>query len=130
MNGQRDPDRLIFVFMLRRLTALGLAFVHAVLLTGAISLHTHGPETMGVDLASLPAQYHHHHFGYAPGGKDPTPAHDDCIGCRIERAMGLPLAAVSSFIEGRIGTAPAEPAVARPGAARLDDLLPRAPPLV
>ncbi len=115
--------------MLRRLTALGLALCHAVLLSGATSLHTHGLETAGLDLAVLPAQYHHHDFGYTAGGGDPTPAHDECIGCRLERSVGLPLPAAPGLLDGASGLTQADAPLGAPSSARLDDLLPRAPPL-
>ncbi|MGH7558261.1 MAG: hypothetical protein ACREMD_10900 [Gemmatimonadota bacterium] len=115
--------------MLRRLTAFGLGFCHVVLLSGATSLHRHGPETAGIELADLPAQYHHHDFGYAPGGADPTPAPDDCIGCRLERSVALPLPAVSGPLDGASGPPLAEAPCSAPSTVRVDDLLPRAPPL-
>lgn len=115
--------------MLRRLTALALALGHAVLLAGTTSLHRHGPGTPGLDLADLPAHYHHHDFRFAPGGEDPTPAHDECIGCRLERTIGLPLPAASAPVDGAVASSPVTAPPDVPPAGKPDDLLPRAPPL-
>jgi hypothetical protein len=116
--------------MLRRLIAVGMALCHVVLVSGATALHRHGPELPGgLSLSDLPAEYHHHDFRYVTGGEDPTPTHDDCVGCRLERSVALPLLAVPGLMEGASGASRADPPLAAPSSARLDDLLPRAPPL-
>ena len=128
-GGPRGVDRLILRAMLRRLTALGLALGHLVLFSGATWLHNHGPEADGIDLAKLPAQYHHHDFGYATGGDEPTPAHDDCIGCRLERTVALPLQAAYEQPESPADPGPTTVPLTAATAEPLEHFLPRAPPL-
>ena len=107
-----------------------MALCHVVLVSGGTALHRHGPELPGgLRLADLPAQYHHHDFGYAPGGEDPTPAHDDCIGCRLERSPALPLSMASGLLSGPAIARSADLPIAAPSPERFDDRLPRAPPL-
>ncbi|MGH7565144.1 MAG: hypothetical protein ACREK5_12090 [Gemmatimonadota bacterium] len=115
--------------MFRRLTAVGLALGHVLILSGATSLHRHGPETGGLELADLPAKYHHHDFGYAAGGGDPTPVPDDCIGCRIERTVGLPISLPAGPPVVASGSALAEAPSAAPSTTCFHPLLPRAPPV-
>jgi hypothetical protein len=107
-----------------------MALCHVVLVSGATALHRHGPELPGgLRLSDLPAEYHHHDFRYVAGGEDPIPAHDDCIGCRLDRSVALPLPVASDLLDAASGPTRADPPLAAPSSARLDDLLPRAPPL-
>lgn len=107
-----------------------MALCHVVLMSGATSLHRHGPDVPGgLRLADLPAEYHHHDFRYVAGGEDPTPAHDDCIGCRLERSVALPPDGASGPLAKPASSGGAELPVAAPSPDRFDDRLPRAPPL-
>ncbi|HET9581939.1 MAG TPA: hypothetical protein VFP76_03905 [Gemmatimonadota bacterium] len=116
--------------MLRRSTAVGMALCHVVLVSGATALHRHGPELSGgLRLSDLPAEYHHHDFRFVGGGEEPTPAHDDCIGCRLERSVALPLPPASTPPAGVAGPCSVDLPVAAPSPERFDDRLPRAPPL-
>ncbi|MGH7549951.1 MAG: hypothetical protein ACREK3_04265 [Gemmatimonadota bacterium] len=115
--------------MLQRLTAVGLALGHILVLSGATSLHRHGSESGGLELADLPAQYHHHDFGYATGGDDPTPVPDDCIGCRIERTVALLIPTPAGLLDGASGPTLAVAPLTAPSTARVEHRLPRAPPV-
>jgi hypothetical protein len=107
-----------------------MALCHVVLVSGATSLHRHGPELPGgLRLSDLPAEFHHHDFRYVAGGEDPTPAHDDCIGCRLERSVALPLHAAAGPLAVPVGPCGADLSVVAPTPDRFDDRLPRAPPL-
>ena len=113
--------------MLRRLTTTAMALAHVFLLTAANTLHLHGPETTGLELADLPAQYHHHDFGYA-AGSEATPVHDDCIGCRLERSVAMPWLPVPGLSDTGTGRAGTEAPLALASGAGYEDPLPRAPP--
>ena len=126
-TGSEPP---YLVSMLRRLTAVGMALCHVVLVSGATALHRHGPELPGgLRLSDLPAEYHHHDFRFATGGEDPTPAHDDCIGCRLERSAALPSHAATGSLTEPAGAHETALPAAAPFSDRFDDRLPRAPPV-
>jgi hypothetical protein len=115
--------------MLRRLTALGLAIAHGILLSAG-SLHRHAHDLAGIDPSVLPAEYHFHDYGLREAaGNALLPAVDDCIACQLKRAVAFPLPPVTCLLGGAAGNERTEPPRTIVRAHPLDDLLPRAPPV-
>lgn len=133
MRGRHDSQaRSIHADLrtrLRRLTAVTLALTHGALLTLGSSLHGYGPETAEIDIVDLPAQFHSHDFGLVQEEAEPAPAHDDCLGCQLQRTVGPPPGAVSGLPDGAIGVREVGPPRNAAPPAWRGDPLSRAPPV-
>lgn len=123
MSGASTASRF------RRLIALGLTISHAAFLSVGSSLHRAVPDTTGIDIVDLPAEYHQHDFRLVAGGETPVPPHEDCLVCLLQRTVGPPPEAVSGLHDGATGAIDAGPPLHAPPPVWRYDPLSRAPPV-
>ena len=109
-----------------RILSCVMAALHLVLALGAGGHR--GPHLDGV-IAELPADLHHHAYGFAAGSPDAPAAFDECVACHLSRLISRLPTPAGSLVATRPVVDPASGVTqASPQKVDLGDPDSRAPP--
>jgi hypothetical protein len=112
---------------LRRGIAALLVFLHAGITLGA---GAHAGPHLERDVAWLPADLHHHSYGWTVTSPEPPHSLDPCVACHLSRLIPrLPAPPAAPVVAGALAVAAPSHEVLFPSGPRPDALGPRAPPV-
>lgn len=112
---------------LRRGVAAILVLLHAAITLGA---GAHAGPHLERDVAWLPADLHHHSYGWTVTSPEPPHSLDPCVACHLSRLIPrLPAPALALLAAGELAVSAPPHDVLLPAGPRPDALGPRAPPV-